>query len=106
MTKNDTDDRGETTTYRYISLMEASVDIPAWDVEEGQEMILAGKKPEVWMPNVFSEERDRVIGVRLERKAIAELPEWMKATDAFEWCYENEPDGFKEYYDQQKGRAT
>jgi len=91
---------GGKTTYRYVSLMKASVEIADWGMEDSEKAVFAGKKPEVWMPKVKNAEEDQIIGVRLERVALAKLPDWMPSKEAFEWAYENKPDGFREYYQE------
>jgi hypothetical protein len=72
---------------------------PEWEDEEGDGSLFAGKCPETWMPNVFSEERDTVVGRRYERVALVELPERMKADDAFEWAEEIQPEPLDEWYE-------
>lgn len=91
-----------TTTYRYLSLIRATMDNPEWDDEEGDVSAIAGKVPETYMPNVVDEENDRIVGRRYEREALVELPEWMTAEDAFEWARETVPEGFEEIYGEEQ----
>jgi len=90
-----------TTTYRYVSLIRATMDNPEWDDEEGDLSVIAGKVPEVYMPKVPAD-RDNmaVVARRYEREAIAELPEWMAAEDAFTWVNDHQPGGFADYYEE------
>ena len=88
-----------TTTYKYISLIRATMDNPEWGDEEGDRSVIAGKVPEVYMPNVPSDrEGMAVVARRYEREAMAELPEWMPAEDGFAWVKEHQPGAFADYY--------
>lgn len=89
-----------TKTIKYLSLMRCQGGNPTWDDGDGDMSVFAGKKPETWMPRVIAEteDGDRVIGVCYKREAIVELPEWMQPEEAFEWCDEEQPDGFEEFY--------
>jgi hypothetical protein len=80
--------------------MRASMDCPEWEDEEGDESLFAGKKPKGWMPRVYSEERDTVVGRRYERVALVELPERMKAGEAFDWAQQNQPEPLDEWYEE------
>ena len=93
-------DGGE-TTYKYVSLMRCQGGNSAWDDEDGEKAVFAGKRPETWMPRVIAETEDGkdVIAACYKREAIAELPEWMTAEDAFAWVKEQVPDGFGDYYE-------
>lgn len=90
-----------TKTIKYLSLVRCKGGNPTWDDEHGDLSVVAGKKPETWMPRVVAEteDGDRVIGTCYKREAIAELREWMQPEDAFEWCRENVPEGFEKFYD-------
>lgn len=89
------------TTVRYVSLMRCKGGNPAWDDDDDEKSVVAGKKPGTWMPRVIVETDDGqdVIGVCYKREALAELPEWMSSEDAFEWVRENTPDGFEDFYE-------
>ena len=88
-----------TTTYKYISLIRATMDNPEWGDAEGDLSVIAGKVPEVYMPTVPADREDMaVVGRRYEREALAELPEWMAAEDGFAWVEDHQPGGFAEYY--------
>jgi hypothetical protein len=90
-----------TTTYRYVSLIRATMDNPEWDDEEGDLSLIAGKVPEVYTPTVPADREDMaVVGRRYEREALAELPEWMAAEDAFAWVDDHRPGGFADYYEE------
>lgn len=95
-------DGGE-TTYKYVSLMRSKGGNPTWNDEDGDKAVFAGKQPETWMPRVIAETEDgkSVIAVCYKREALAELPEWMAAEDAFKWAKENVPDGFEDHYGQE-----
>ena len=88
-----------TTTYRYVSLIRATMDNPEWDDEEGDVSVIAGKVPEVYMPNVPADREDMaVVARRYEREDMAELPEWMSAEDAFAWVEDEQPGAFADHY--------
>ena len=91
-----------TTTYKYISAIECSIDNPVWEDEEGDLSLIAGKVPEVYMPNVLNDETEQVEAYRYERKTLVELPERMPAEDAFEWVREQKPAGVGDFYDQKE----
>jgi len=88
-----------TTTYGYVCLIRATMDNPEWGDEEGDRAVIAGKVPEVYMPNVPSDRDDMaVVGRRYEREDIAELPRRMTAEDAFDWAEDEQPGQFAAYY--------
>lgn len=91
----------ESTTYKYISLMRNKGGNPAWEDEDGDLGVYAGKKPKTWMTRVVAETEDdrRVIGVCYKRQALVELPQWMTAEEAFDWAREQPPEGFEEFYE-------
>lgn len=86
---------------KYVSLVRCKGGNDAWDDEDGDRSVVAGKKPETWMPRVIVETEDgkEVIGVCYKREALAALPQPMSHEDAFEWVRENVPPGFEEFYD-------
>lgn len=88
-----------TTTYGYVCLIRATMDNPEWGDEEGDRAVIAGKVPEVYMPNVPSDRDDMaVVGRRYEREDIAELPQRMTAEAAFDWVETEQPGEFGRYY--------
>lgn len=87
-----------TKTYRYVSLIKAKRDNPVWDDEEGELTAVAGKRPETYHPKVHNEETDRVEGYSYERVDIVELPERMKAEDAFDYVRSEQPGAFEDFY--------
>ena len=88
-----------TTTYGYVSLIRASRDNPEWGDEEGDLSVIAGKVPEVYMPNVPADREDMaVVGRRYEREALFKLPRRMTADDAFEYARDEEPAELAEFY--------
>ncbi|UIP01710.1 hypothetical protein Hbl1158_17045 (plasmid) [Halobaculum sp. CBA1158] len=93
--------RENMTTVKYVSLMRCQGGNSAWEDEDGERTVIAGKKPKTWMPRVIVKTEDgrEVIGVCYKREALAELPEWMNHEDAFKWARETLPDGFEEFYD-------
>lgn len=98
-TAGETPRDGGTTTYGYLSLIRSCGGNEAWDDEDGELSMIAGKVPETYMPNVIVE-RDgekEVIGVKYEREALCHLPERMKSEEAFQWAKENGPTQFRDF---------
>jgi len=95
------------TTYKYVSLMRCKGGNPAWDDEDGDLSVNPGKLPKTWMPRVIAETEEgrKVIGTCYKRQAIAELPEWLTAEDAFEWARNTVPEGFEAFYDGEEAKA-
>lgn len=91
---------GGSTTYKYISLVRCKGGNPAWDDEDGDKSVVAGKQPETWMPRVIVETEDGkdVIGVCYKREELVELPKRMTAEDAMEWAQEHQPGALADFY--------
>ena len=88
-----------TTTYQYVSLIRATMDNPEWGDDEGDRCMIAGKVDEVYTPQVPTDREHRaVVGRRYEREAMAKLPRWMTADDAFSWVESERPESFEVYF--------
>ena len=91
-----------TTTYGYVSLVRATIDNPEWGDAEGDLSVVAGKVPEVWMPNVPADREDMaVVGRRYEREALVKLPTRMTGDDAFEYARDEQPGELADFYAQE-----